>query len=82
MEIQTGIEPLQTQQDKQLLKQFERCKRLPVGHWQQAASAVNRLKTHLSFLTKANNHMNKYNIKDYPQQPFFIERDSFQHSEF
>ncbi|GBO16320.1 hypothetical protein AVEN_116215-1 [Araneus ventricosus] len=53
LEIQTGIEPMKVRKEKQLLKQYEKCKRLPLKHWRQLLPANKRLKTHQTFFSKS-----------------------------
>ncbi|GFW67910.1 uncharacterized protein TNCV_3872401 [Trichonephila clavipes] len=42
LELQTNIEPLSVRREKQLLKQFEKCMRLPLLHWQQYIPPSNK----------------------------------------
>ncbi|GFY49380.1 reverse transcriptase domain-containing protein [Trichonephila inaurata madagascariensis] len=62
LELQTNIEPLGIRKEKQLLKQFEKCMRLPLLHLQQYIRPPRRLKSHHSFYSRSEDLLYKYNM--------------------
>lgn len=77
LEIQTNIEPLRVRRERQLLKQFEKCRRLPLLHWQHYIPAPRRLKTHHSFFSRSEELLDKYNFKKIIHQQPLCLRGSF-----
>ena len=66
LEIQTDLEPLKVRCEKQFLKQYEKCRRLPIKYWQEHIPAQKRLKTHQSFFSRSEELMDKYYVKSNP----------------
>ena len=70
MQLQTGVEPLESRRDRYTLKFWERAKRVDRNHWNHYRPASQRLKTQISPLTHAGALRDKYQLSMGHPAPF------------